>query len=111
VKFSGYGSSSPGNIIKFSKVSKLPRDSLSIGSFQKGSLDSGYLQFLRAAQMLNLSSCFCWPTDSCAFITVVSASSSGRFEWILRFTVHFSFSLVHEESATLSGLWAAVEGY
>jgi len=61
--------------------------------------------------MLNSNSCFCWPSDSCAFIIVVSASSSGRFEWILHLTVHFSFSLVHGGSATLSGLWAAAEGY
>jgi hypothetical protein len=54
-------------------VSKLPRDSLSIGSFRKGSLDSGYLRFLRAAQMVKSNSCFCWPTDSWAFIIVVSS--------------------------------------
>jgi hypothetical protein len=43
-------------------------------------LDSCYLRFLRAAQILNSNSCFCWPFDSCAFTTVVSAFSSRRFE-------------------------------
>jgi hypothetical protein len=61
--------------------------------------------------MLNLKSCFRWPSDSCAFITVVSASSSGRFKWVLHLTVNFSISLVHGESATFSGLWTAAEGY
>jgi hypothetical protein len=39
------GSSSSGNIITFPKVSTLLRYSLSIGSFRRRSLDSGYLRF------------------------------------------------------------------
>jgi hypothetical protein len=92
-------------------VNKLPRYSLSIDSFQRGSFDPGYLRFLRAAQMLNSTSWFYWLSDSCAFTIIVSAFSFARFERILQMADHFLFSLAHGRSATLSGLLAAAEGY